>query len=152
MPSLTTVPFLVRGAMITLVVIIVAGLLSGPGAIRHEPQSAEAALLSEVQKLTASDAQATDFFGQSVAVSGDTAVVGANGEDAGGSNAGAAYVFGTPPVGGIAEVPEVAGAPLEAEGSSGPSAGMLAGFVAAVAAGAAVLGGAASYARRRGSR
>ncbi len=47
----------------------------------------------EVKKLTASDAQATDWFGISVAVSGDTAVVGACCEDAGGSDAGAAYVF-----------------------------------------------------------
>ena len=46
-----------------------------------------------VTKLTASDAQTRDFFGWSVAVSGDTAVVGAFWEDAGGSNAGAAYVF-----------------------------------------------------------
>ena len=48
----------------------------------------------EVRKLTASDAQTGDFFGASVAVSGDTAVVGAAFEDAVGSNAGAAYVFG----------------------------------------------------------
>ncbi len=47
----------------------------------------------EVTKLTASDAQAGDQFGESVAVSGDTAVVGAPLEDAGGSDAGAAYVF-----------------------------------------------------------
>ncbi|MCH8850197.1 MAG: FG-GAP repeat protein [Chloroflexi bacterium] len=47
----------------------------------------------EVKKLTASDAQANDFFGASVAVSGDTAVVGARLEDAGGDFAGAAYVF-----------------------------------------------------------
>ena len=48
----------------------------------------------EVKKLTASDAQAGDEFGFRVAVSGDTALVGARGEDAGGSSAGAAYVFG----------------------------------------------------------
>ena len=47
----------------------------------------------EVTKLTASDATAGDFFGFSVAVSGDTAVVGAHGEDTGGTFAGAAYVF-----------------------------------------------------------
>ena len=60
------------------------GLLFGPAGFGPEPQSAEAALLSEVKKLLASDAQAQDSFGLSVAVSGDTAVV------AGG---GAAYVF-----------------------------------------------------------
>ena len=47
----------------------------------------------EVKMLTASDAQGSDFFGISVAISGDTAVVGARGEDAGGGSAGAAYVF-----------------------------------------------------------
>ncbi len=47
----------------------------------------------EVKKLTASDAHAFDLFGVSVAVSGDTAVVGAWHEDAGGNDAGAVYVF-----------------------------------------------------------
>ncbi len=47
----------------------------------------------QVAKLAASDAQAGDWFGISVAVSGDTAVVGAINEDVGGSDAGAAYVF-----------------------------------------------------------
>ncbi len=47
----------------------------------------------EVKKLTASDAQADDHFGVSVAVGGGTAVVGASSGDAGGSNAGSAYVF-----------------------------------------------------------
>ncbi|MCH8009736.1 MAG: FG-GAP repeat protein [Chloroflexi bacterium] len=47
----------------------------------------------EVKKLTASDAEASDLFGISVAISGDTALVGAQSEDAGGVGAGAAYVF-----------------------------------------------------------
>jgi len=47
----------------------------------------------EQAKLMASDAQANDVFGASVAVSGDTAVIGAYFEDTGGSSAGAAYVF-----------------------------------------------------------
>ena len=47
----------------------------------------------EVKKLTASNAGPSDLFGFSVAVNGDTAVVGAIFEDAGGSDAGAAYVF-----------------------------------------------------------
>ncbi len=45
------------------------------------------------QKLLADDAQAGDQFGVSVSVSGATAIVGANWEDEGGDNAGAAYVF-----------------------------------------------------------
>ncbi len=48
----------------------------------------------EVAKLTASDVERQDEFGYSVAISGDTAVVGAWREDAGGAEAGAAYVFG----------------------------------------------------------
>ena len=44
-------------------------------------------------KLTASDAQASDDFGYSVAISGDYAIVGAWNEDTGGTDAGAAYVF-----------------------------------------------------------
>jgi uncharacterized repeat protein (TIGR01451 family) len=48
--------------------------------------------------LAASDAQVGDFFGGSVAISGDTVVVGASGEDGGPGDprpfAGAAYVFG----------------------------------------------------------
>ena len=81
---------LVGLAMVALVVIMAVGVAAGPAGLRPEPQSAEAALLSEVRKLLASDAQFGDFFGGSVAVSGDTAVVGAYLEDAG---AGAAYVF-----------------------------------------------------------
>ncbi len=48
---------------------------------------------SEQAKLTASDAAADDAFGGSVAISGDTVVVGADGDDDAGSNSGSAYVF-----------------------------------------------------------
>lgn len=48
---------------------------------------------SEQAKLTASDAAADDQFGRSVSVSGDTVVVGAVGDDDGGSDSGSAYVF-----------------------------------------------------------
>ncbi|MBT3362944.1 MAG: hypothetical protein HN929_04600 [Chloroflexi bacterium] len=44
-------------------------------------------------KLTAADAEASDVFGYSVAVSGDTIVVGAYGNDDSGSSSGSAYVF-----------------------------------------------------------
>ena len=103
----------------------------------------------QVKRLTALDAQAGDQFGWSAAVSGDFAVLGALDEDAGGSNAGAAYVFQSLPVGGIAELPETDGAPLQTSGSSAPSAGVLAGMAVAFAAGTLALGGAAWYARRR---
>ncbi len=45
---------------------------------------------TEAAKLTAADRQTRDYFGVSVAIAGDTAVVGAYGDD---SNRGAAYVF-----------------------------------------------------------
>jgi hypothetical protein len=50
---------------------------------------------SEQQKIQASDKQAYDVFGISVAISGDgnTVIVGADGEDTDGTDAGAAYIF-----------------------------------------------------------
>ncbi|MBW2459985.1 MAG: FG-GAP repeat protein, partial [Deltaproteobacteria bacterium] len=50
-------------------------------------------LWGQVAKLTASDAEDLDEFGAAVAVNGTTAIVGARGEDGGGSDRGAAYVF-----------------------------------------------------------
>jgi hypothetical protein len=50
-------------------------------------------LWSEQAKLMASDAGPFDLIGGSVSVHGDMAVVGASGDDDGGSEAGAAYVF-----------------------------------------------------------
>ncbi|MCP4656476.1 MAG: hypothetical protein GY856_13775 [bacterium] len=47
----------------------------------------------QVIKLTASDADYGDQFGWSVAISGDTVVVGANGDDDAGNYSGSAYVF-----------------------------------------------------------
>jgi len=47
----------------------------------------------EIQKIQASDKEATDYFGHSVAINNDTIVVGAYGEDTGGSLAGATYIF-----------------------------------------------------------
>ncbi len=47
----------------------------------------------ELNKLTASDGEAGDKFGYSVAISGDTAIVGAYGDDDAGSTSGSAYIF-----------------------------------------------------------
>ncbi len=52
-------------------------------------------------------------------------------------------------VGGVVELAEAAGTPLEAAGSSSSNAGLIAGIVAAIAAGTVTLGGAAWYTRRR---
>ncbi|MGI6496310.1 MAG: FG-GAP repeat protein [Kiritimatiellia bacterium] len=48
---------------------------------------------SQQDKLAAADGAAGDFFGYSVALSGDTAFVGAYGDDDNGYNSGSAYVF-----------------------------------------------------------
>ncbi len=44
-------------------------------------------------KLTASDGAADDYFGYSVSISGDYAIVGAYYDDDSGSNSGSAYIF-----------------------------------------------------------
>ncbi len=44
-------------------------------------------------KLTASDANTNDWFGRSVAISGNTAIVGAYGNDDAGSSSGSAYLY-----------------------------------------------------------
>jgi hypothetical protein len=50
---------------------------------------------AQIAKLAASDGAIVDRFGYSVAIDGDTVVVGAIDNDDGGSESGAAYVFGT---------------------------------------------------------
>ena len=50
---------------------------------------------SQIAKMTAADAAADDRFGRSVAIAGDTVVVGAFGDDDGGSSSGSVYVFRT---------------------------------------------------------
>ncbi|MCP4373769.1 MAG: hypothetical protein GY797_37560, partial [Deltaproteobacteria bacterium] len=49
--------------------------------------------MTQTAKLTASDGATYDYFGRSVAVSGDTVVVGAYRDDDNGTDAGSAYVF-----------------------------------------------------------
>ena len=50
---------------------------------------------SQLAKLVAADADAYDYFGYSVAIAGDTVVIGAFGDDDGGSDSGSVYVFRT---------------------------------------------------------
>lgn len=68
-----------------------AGAMGETGAVylfAHEGADWQAA-----GKLTASDGEALDFFGRSIARHDDLLVIGANGDDDAGSNAGAAYLF-----------------------------------------------------------
>ena len=116
----------------------------------------------EVNKLTASDAQADDIFGLGVSLSGEIVVVGAPREDAFGESSGAAYVFHlqepkatptltpTPPpaVGGIAIEGDAGLRSLEMRESSSRSFGALSWSIAA-AAGTVALASATWWARRR---
>ena len=43
-------------------------------------------------KLTAADGASSDYFGYAVALTGDVALVGADGDDANGSSSGSAYL------------------------------------------------------------
>ena len=57
--------------------------------------------MTQRAKLTASDAAAGDLFGSSVAISGDTIVIGAAGDDDGGASSGSTYLFEKPASGWI---------------------------------------------------
>jgi len=63
--------------------------------------------MTQTAKLTASDGEGTGVFGHSVAISGDTVVVGANGDDEPQMNRGSAYVF-EKPVGGWSDMTQTA--------------------------------------------
>ncbi len=67
---------------------------SGSAYVFVEPVGGWTGSLTEDAKLTASDAAERDLFGFSVAVSGDTVVVGARGDDDVDLSTGSAYVFG----------------------------------------------------------
>jgi len=69
-----------------------AGSLSGAAYVFERNQGGADAW-GEVAKLAASDGWLYDYFGTSVAISGDTVIVGATGEDGAGSGRGAAYIF-----------------------------------------------------------
>ncbi|MDG2053345.1 MAG: hypothetical protein P8J86_01415 [Phycisphaerales bacterium] len=56
-------------------------------------QAADECAFSEPEKLTASDGDSSDYFGLSVSISGDYAVIGAPSDDDNGETSGSAYVF-----------------------------------------------------------
>ena len=66
---------------------------SGRGSVYVFRTSDGGATYGQVAKLTATDAAAGDNFGFSVAIDGDTVVVGAGGDDDAGADSGAAYIF-----------------------------------------------------------
>ncbi len=78
----------------TAVVGAIQNYNNGPGAayVFKKPPGGWANM-TETVKLTASDGEATDDYGVSVAISGDTAIIGAHEDDDNGSNSGSAYGF-----------------------------------------------------------
>ncbi len=68
----------------------------GPGAAYVFTRDPHSGAWSEPVKLIASDGAVNDWFGYSVAVDGDTVVVGANQDDDNGDLSGSAYVFTKP--------------------------------------------------------
>ncbi|SNR72142.1 hypothetical protein [Puniceibacterium sediminis] len=73
---------------------------------------------TQLAKLTASDAAASDYFGRSVAISGTTAIVGAYGDDDNGGNSGSAYLFDIPTGAQLAKLTASDGAASDSFGSS----------------------------------
>ncbi|XCN73905.1 MAG: FG-GAP repeat protein [Candidatus Electrothrix aestuarii] len=77
-----------------LIKILLRTLLTGVLFVLPAVRTAHSAFDSNaVQKLLASDAVSSDYFGFSVAVDGDTALIGAWGDDDGGDRSGSAYIF-----------------------------------------------------------
>lgn len=73
--------------------IVGAGFKSDAGANSGAAYLFDVATGAELAKLVAPDAAAGDYFGRSVAISGDIAIVGAVGDADAGSYSGAAYLF-----------------------------------------------------------
>jgi hypothetical protein len=83
--------------------VAIEGDLAAVGSYRSDDGSADSGCVylyqkvgdswTEIAQLHASDADAGDFFGYSVALSGDTLIVGAVGDEEGGSLSGSAYIF-----------------------------------------------------------
>jgi hypothetical protein len=66
---------------------------TGSGSAYVYVRNPATSLWTEQQKLLASDGADRDHFGYSVSISGDTVIVGAYGNDDGGTNRGSAYIF-----------------------------------------------------------
>ena len=87
-------------ALLLLLALVPAAGAAGPtraGLSSDSPAAAQALgalLVAQEAQLTGADGAASDFFGNSVAIAGDTAVVGADSDDVGANaDQGSAYVF-----------------------------------------------------------
>ena len=77
------------------------GLSSGSSYLFEKPVTGWADVSTETIKLTAFDATGYDYFGKHVAISGDTVVIGADGDDDNGASSGSAYIYQRAPISGI---------------------------------------------------
>ena len=75
------------------------GICTGSAYVFEKPDSGWTSTTQNA-KLTASDGEASDRFGRSVSISGDTIVVGAHLDDDNDTDSGAAYLFEKPDSGG----------------------------------------------------
>jgi hypothetical protein len=82
-------------AMVLALALMITGLVARPAfaTALSSPPSPGSLDVRPRAMLTASDGAAYDYFGHSIAASGGTVVVGATGDDLGGSQSGSAYVF-----------------------------------------------------------
>jgi hypothetical protein len=104
----------------------------------------------EVEELQASEKHNDDYFGCSVAISGDTAIVGAYGEDTGGLSAGSAYIFQYQ-AGRWQEVKQILSSDKEADGKFGYSVA-ISGDTAIVGASGEYYGSGSAYIFQRDNK
>ncbi len=115
------------------------GDIAGSAYVFVEPVGGWSGTLNQSAKLLAAGGAEFDYFGDSVAISGDTVVVGADGDDDNGNNSGSAYVF-VEPVGGWSGTLNQSAKLLAADGAAEDAFG---GSVATGGDGGAVVVGAA---------
>ena len=72
------------------------GIFSGSAYLFSKPAGGWVGPVHESAKLTSSDGAAYDYFGYSVAIDGNTVVVGAYGDDDSGDSSGSVYLFRRP--------------------------------------------------------
>ena len=99
---------------------------------------------TQIAKLVPLDGQVGDFFGQRVAISGNTVLVGASQHDANGTNSGAVYVFDATTGAQTSKWTALDGAPHDHFGYSVAVSGSTA-IVGAMYADSLTLGGGAAY-------
>ncbi|MDH3328579.1 MAG: FG-GAP repeat protein, partial [Desulfobulbaceae bacterium] len=91
----------------TIVVGSIYNGLGGSAYVFVKPPGSGWADMPQTAKLSPDDGAATDYFSDSVAISNDTIIVGADGDDDNGTDSGSAYVF-VKPVKGWADMTQTA--------------------------------------------